>query len=105
MNESKTTLIITSIAAPNAAMKIFAQETKNRNIDFIVIGDVKSPPDFKLDSCRFYSIDDQERLNYRLAKILPKKHYSRKNIGYLLAMESDIIIETDDDNFPKNEFC
>ena len=104
MNESKISLIITSIAAPNAAMKIFAQEAKNRNINFIVIGDTKSPPDFAIQNCQFFSIADQDRSKFRLAKVLPKKHYARKNIGYLLAAGSDIIIETDDDNFPKNEF-
>jgi hypothetical protein len=36
--------------------------------------------------------------------LLPTKHYSRKNIGYLIAKNHDIIIETDDDNFPREEF-
>jgi hypothetical protein len=39
-----------------------------------------------------------------LTKSLPVKHYSRKNLGYLLAKNYDVIIETDDDNFPTNEF-
>ncbi len=104
MDYSKSSLIITSISAPNAAMKLFAQESKKLGLEFIVIGDVKSPGDFKLDGCRFYSIEEQEKLDFRLAKILPKKHYSRKNLGYLLAAHQDVIIETDDDNFPKEEF-
>ncbi|MEO8210380.1 MAG: STELLO glycosyltransferase family protein [bacterium] len=104
MNETKTSLIITSIASPNEALKAFALEAKNHGIDFIVIGDTKSPPDFKLENCRFFSISEQEKLDLKIAKILPKKHYSRKNIGYLLSAQSDIIIESDDDNFPKEDF-
>ena len=39
-------------------------------------------------------------LGYEIAKLLPWNHYSRKNIGYLFAMEqgAKIIYETDDDN-------
>jgi hypothetical protein len=101
---AKTSLIITSIAAPNAVMKKYAAECKKRGIDFIVIGDSASPKKFQLDGCRFISLEEQKKLPYKLAKLLPEKHYSRKNLGYLLAKNSDVIIETDDDNFPKKNF-
>jgi len=104
MIHTNTSLIITSISGPNAAMKMFAKTSLANGINFIVIGDVKSPKDFKLDGCRFYSIEEQETLDFKLAKILPKKHYSRKNIGYLLSAHQDIIIESDDDNFPREDF-
>ena len=40
------------------------------------------------------------------AKICPLNSYARKNIGYLLAIKnkSEIIVETDDDNYPKKNF-
>jgi hypothetical protein len=101
---SKSSLIITSIAAPNAAMKIYAEKCKELDIDFIVIGDVASPKNFHLDGCRFFGIQEQKALAFKLAKLLPEKHYSRKNLGYLLSKDKDLIIETDDDNFPKEEF-
>jgi hypothetical protein len=104
MKDTKTSLIITSIASPNDALKAFAAGAKEHNIDFIVIGDTKSPSEFKLDNCRFVSIEEQDRLPFRLAKLLPKKHYSRKNLGYLLSAKNEVIIESDDDNFPRNEF-
>ncbi len=104
MNNAKTSIIITSISAPNAVMKTYAAESRKRSIDFIVIGDVKTPGDFSLDGCRYFSIDAQEQAGFSIAKILPKKHYARKNIGYLLAKNQDVIIETDDDNFPHAEF-
>ena len=96
MSILKKALIITSIASPNEVLKAHAQGAKANNIDFIVIGDTKSPATFELDGCRFLSIEDQEALEFRLAKILPKKHYARKNLGYLLAKNHDVIIETDE---------
>jgi hypothetical protein len=104
MDFKNTSLIITSISVPNRAMKLFAEASKKRGIEFIVIGDEISPADFKLDGCRFYSIDEQKNLPFKLAKILPTRHYSRKNLGYLLSAHQDIILETDDDNIPRDNF-
>jgi hypothetical protein len=101
---AKTSLVITSIAAPNAALKMYAETCGERGIEFIVIGDVSSPKNFELENCRFVSIEEQGQLPYKLAKLLPEKHYARKNLGYLLAKDNDIIIETDDDNFPREAF-
>ena len=104
MSIIKKALVITSIASPNEVLKAHAIGAKENNIDFIVIGDTKSPSTFELDGCRYLSIDAQEKLNFKLAKILPKRHYARKNLGYLLAKDHDVIIETDDDNFPYDTF-
>lgn len=97
-------LIITTIASPNEVLKQFASQVKEHNVDFIVIGDAKSPKDFSLDGCRFLNIEEQKSLPFELARQLPFNHYARKNIGYLLAKKSDIIFETDDDNFPLANF-
>lgn len=97
-------LIITSIASPNAALKAFAEGALQHKVDFIVIGDTKSPSDFHLHGCDFYSIERQLQLPFPLAKALPVKHYSRKNIGYLLSKHKDVILESDDDNFPESSF-
>lgn len=37
---------------------------------------------------------------------MPTKHYARKNLGYLIAAQrgAEVIIETDDDNFPMGPF-
>jgi len=99
-----TALVITSISAPNAAMKSFAEGCKKSGIEFIVVGDSKSPKDFTLDGCRFISIEEQRMLPFKLAKLLPEKHYGRKNLGYLLSKNKSVIIETDDDNLPRPEF-
>jgi hypothetical protein len=102
----KTVLIVTSIAAPNEALTSLARGCQEHNIDFIVIGDVPSPPDFKLEHCRFYGLADQQALGLRFAQQCPTRHYARKNIGYLLAMRdrAAVIVETDDDNHPTEAF-
>jgi hypothetical protein len=98
-----TSLIITSIAGDdNAVLRKYSEDAKARKIHFIVVGDNKSPADFSIDGCDYYSMKRQMSLKYNLAEILPGNHYSRKNIGYLVAMSNgaDRIIETDDDNLP-----
>lgn len=104
--KDKKALIITSISAPNQVMLECAEGCSKNDIDFIVVGDTKSPADFSLPGCHYSSIESQRELPFGLAALLPEKHYARKNLGYLLAMErgADIIIETDDDNYPSPSF-
>ncbi|HOZ29608.1 MAG TPA: STELLO glycosyltransferase family protein [Bacteroidales bacterium] len=102
-----TFLVITSIANhEHPVLKQFAEESAARNISFIVIGDTKSPLDFHLDKCDFYSVERQKELKFKLGETLPYKHYARKNLGYLTAMSqgAETIIETDDDNIPFESF-
>lgn len=105
MND-KTALVVTSIASPNAALRSLAQGCREQDFDFIVIGDVASPPNFALEHCRFYGLAEQKELGFRFARECPTRHYARKNIGYLVAMrdEAAVIIETDDDNLPTHAF-
>ena len=103
----KKTLIITSIADDkHPILSQFAKECKERNVDYIVIGDTKSPSEFKMEGCDYWSVDRQLTLPFELAKITPTRHYSRKNLGYLLAIKNgaEELVETDDDNIPRAEF-
>lgn len=103
MNRS---LVITSISSPSDVLKSYASESVIRNIDFILIGDTKSPNTFEIYGCDFWNIDQQKTLKFNIINLLQEQHYARKNIGYLLAMQrgADIIIETDDDNIPYENF-
>jgi hypothetical protein len=103
---NKTALIVTSIAPPNAVLRTLAQGCLTEGMDFIVIGDEPSPPDFQLEGCRFYGLTQQRELGLSFALKCPTRHYARKNIGYLLAMrdEVSVMIETDDDNLPTPGF-
>lgn len=105
MKKSKC-LVITSIASPNAVLKSYAKLSKEKGIHFYVIGDTKSPKDFKLEGCDYYDVDRQKEIGGRLSRLLPYKHYGRKNLGYLLAWKSgaELLFETDDDNYPEEKF-
>ncbi len=103
----KRSLIITSIAPDtNSVLNTYAIECSRRDIDFIVIGDTKSPKEFHIDGCDYWNINLQTKLPFELAKIAPTKHYSRKNLGYLIAIKKGCsqIQETDDDNLPLEGF-
>jgi hypothetical protein len=102
-----TALVITSIATDShPVLKQYALETKEHNVAFVMIGDTKSPAQFSLEGCDFYSVSRQKNLSFTLARELPFKHYARKNLGYLVAIQygAEIIIETDDDNIPLADF-
>lgn len=102
-----TFLVITSIASQeHPVLRQFAKESGEHQIPFIVVGDTKSPIDFHIEGCDFYSVERQQSLDFELAKQLPVRHYARKNLGYLIAMKegAEVIIETDDDNIPLENF-
>jgi STELLO glycosyltransferases len=105
MNE-KLSLVVTSIAPPNAVLRALAEGCAERGHQFIVVGDVPSPRDFSLDGCDFYGLEAQYETGLRFARICPTRHYARKNLGYLLAIRAGarLIVETDDDNVPREEF-
>ena len=51
-------------------------------------------------------LEIKKKLKFNFSKICPLNSYSRKNIGYLVSIQNgnETIIETDDDNYPKNNF-
>ena len=100
------TIIVTSISPPNRSLTALAEGARERNWNFLVMGDTKSPGEFALDGCDFYDVARQEQSGFHYAKLCPTRSYTRKNIGYLLAMRAGapMIVETDDDNIPRDEF-
>lgn len=85
---------------------MFAEGARKRGANFLVIGDIKSPTNFQLDHADYYSVDRQAEAFPEFAKLCPRQHYARKNLGYLIAMQqgADVIIDTDDDNLPYDSF-
>lgn len=106
MSATKTALVITSVAAPNAVLRAFAEGCREHGYSFTLIGDRSSPADFRLEGCDFWGLDRQRTMPFALAQLLPERHYGRKNLGYLQAMHSgaEVIVESDDDNFPRDAF-
>lgn len=101
-----TTLVVTSIHAPNAALRQLAEGCIQHGWKFIVAGDSKSPADFALEGSQFLSLEDQRRSGFELGRICPERSYTRKNLGYLSAIRAGaaVIVETDDDNLPRETF-
>ena len=101
-----TSLVITTINKPNKNILSFDQNCKKKKWSFIVIGDKKTPKNFKLNHGDFYSVKDQKILNFEFAKKCLFNNYARKNIGYLISIKNrnKIILESDDDNYPYNNF-
>ena len=97
----KKYIVITSIFEPTVAVKKFSGIN---DYNVIVVGDKKSPENYNCDNVIFLSAD--KTYGFELEKTLPVNHYSRKMLGYLYAMRAgaDIIIDTDDDNIPYDNF-
>ncbi len=105
------TCVITTIQTPTSSVRELARKIAGRENGCLVIaGDTKGPASFDLsdvagfdrDQLAFLDIDAQLVSGFELASLLPTKHYSRKNIGYLHAIQNgaSCIYETDDDNAP-----
>ena len=106
IQDERITIVVTSISKPNRALLSLSRGCIKDGHQFIVIGDVASPPDFNIQGCDYYSIDRQIQTGLNFAKLCPQRHYARKNLGYLLAIQkgTNIIIDTDDDNIPYPSF-
>jgi len=90
--------VITTINSPTFGVKNFLLFS-----DVIVVGDEKTPDNWKCAGAEFIPIKTQTS---KFGKILPRNHYSRKMIGYLEAIKggADVIIDTDDDNIPYGDW-
>lgn len=95
--------VVTTIQAPTESLRTLKDKIDKENSGLIVVGDVKGPNSFDLgEGVCFLAIKDQLNSSFKIAQKLPVNHYSRKNIGYLVAMSrgAGVIYETDDDNAP-----
>ena len=100
MKTNKNTFtVLTTINHPNPKVGDWKKVTGNKTI---VIGDNKTPEDWNHSDCIFISLKEQKNSKFKIAKNLSENHYTRKNLGYLYALEygAKKIIDTDDDNFP-----
>jgi len=102
----KTSLVLTTIYKPNKNITTFSKQSKKLKWDFIVIGDKKTPNNFRITYGNYFSYEKQKKISLNFSTKCPANNYARKNIGYLLAIKngSEVIIETDDDNCPKKNF-
>lgn len=99
----KKAIVITSIFNPTEAVIAFS---KMKDYELIVVGDKKTPVDWKCKNVDYVSVADQEKMDFEIAGVLPCNHYCRKMLGYLKAIQNgaEYIIDTDDDNIPKDDW-
>lgn len=95
-------IIITSINYPTKAVKQLAQLP---DWHVVVVADKKTPTDWYCQNVDLLTVEQQKQLPFRIIKLLPWNHYTRKNIGYLYAISKGarIIYDTDDDNYLINQ--
>jgi hypothetical protein len=106
LSSSACALVVTSISPPNAVLTSLRDGARDNGVRFVLVGDTKSPADFKLDGCEYFDVPAQVATNLKFAALCPTRHYARKNIGYLIAIRDGarLLIETDDDNYPRPAF-
>lgn len=99
-------LVLTTIADPHSTLRQLRDLAVAHQWRFYIAGDAKSPADFSLPGARYFDLDAQRSSGLRLASQCPLNSYTRKNIGYLLAIRDgcDVLVETDDDNAPTDLF-
>ncbi|KAF9934697.1 hypothetical protein BGZ67_003758 [Mortierella alpina] len=98
----KNWIVVTTINQPTDAMKLLCN-LEGWNV--VVVADTKSPKDWTCGSCVYLSVEDQKCLSYRVVDVIPYKAYTRKNIGYLWAIQQGAtrVFDTDDDNLPSGK--
>lgn len=96
-------VVITTINKPTETI---LKHINNTKYDVIIVGDNKTPDDYKNLNCIYLDIASQKKLFPELSELLPYNHYCRKNLGYLYAIKKgyNVIYETDDDNIPYDNF-
>ena len=96
-------VVVTTINAPTDSIMKLTELPEPWKI--VVIGDKKTKNEEwkRFDNSNkliFLSVESQLKLNYKTTEYIPYNSYTRKNIGYLYAIEHGAkeIYETDDDN-------
>jgi hypothetical protein len=99
MDSVNVHIIVTTINEPTEALLAW---TRISDCRLIAVGDRKTPDDWNCPGCRFFSFEEQQDSDFQLGHDLPGDHYSRKMLGYLLALSkgAEHIFDTDDDNEP-----
>jgi len=91
--------VVTSINNPNKQM---LKLSKEKGFKLLVVSDLKTNQNWSLENVLFLNVKHQMILNYKSCNSTPFNSYTRKNIGYLYAIQhgAQFIYDTDDDNEP-----
>ena len=99
----KKFIVTTTINPPTKAILKY-DYMKDWNL--IVVGDLKTPKNYKLKRGIYFSPSEQTLYNKELSNLIGFNCIERRNFGFLLANElgADIIATIDDDNIPKKNW-
>ena len=95
----KKIIVTTTINPPTTAIQKF-QELEDWNL--VVIGDKKTPADYRLDRGIYVPPEEQEEYDPELSNAIGWNCIQRRNFGLLWAhdMGAEIVAVVDDDNIP-----
>ena len=96
----KKVIVTTTINAPTEAVRRFdAMEDWH----LVVIGDQKTPTDYRLARGTYLNPADQEAYDRKLSDAIGWNCIQRRNFGLLIAhdMQADVVAVIDDDNIPQ----
>lgn len=93
------TIVTTTINPPTEAIEKLDEK---KDWTLVVVGDKKTPKDYKLQKGTYLSPDDQEKINIELSDLIGWNCIQRRNFGFIYAymIGADIIATIDDDNIP-----
>ncbi|WKN44452.1 STELLO glycosyltransferase family protein [Tunicatimonas pelagia] len=96
-------IVITTINPKTPAVESFERK---EGWSVLLIGDTKSQEIENSNNLTFLNVETQKSLPYTLIRKCPHNHYTRKNIGYLYALQkgAELIYDTDDDNLPYEDW-
>jgi hypothetical protein len=95
----KKVIVTTTINAPTKAIDGFQALA---DWDLVVIGDLKTPPDYRLERGIYVSPAEQEKYDAALSEAIGWNCIQRRSFGLLWAndMQADVVAVVDDDNIP-----
>lgn len=92
-------IVTTTINAPTKAVELFDALP---GWELVVIGDRKTPDDYRLQHGTYIGVADQEKIDKELSDLIGWNCIQRRNFGLLVAhqMGAEIVAVVDDDNIP-----
>ncbi|MBN1182411.1 MAG: hypothetical protein JXB49_09005 [Bacteroidales bacterium] len=95
----KKVIVTTTINSPTEAIQKFDSMP---DWDLVVIGDLKTPKDYRLKRGIYVSPEKQEKYDKQLSDAIGWNCIQRRNFGLLWAndMKADMVAVVDDDNIP-----
>jgi len=99
----KKVIVTTTINPPTKAIEKFQSLP---DWELVVIGDKKTPKDYRLDRCVYVSPEEQEKYDKELSDAIGWNCIQRRSFGLLWAhdMKADIVAVVDDDNIPYDDW-